>query len=374
MLAIILGTRPEIIKMAPIIRECQKRAVDHVIIHTGQHYTYALDRLFFDELELPRANYELAVGSGDDAEQTGKMLIRIADSLRTEQPDAVLVEGDTNSVFAGAYAAAKLHIEVAHVEAGLRSYDRHTPEELNRVLTDHIADFLFAPTETARRNLLEEGIDQKKIFITGNTIVDSVLQNVRIAERREAVFEELGISKQSYFLCTSHRQENVDNKARLSGILKGLQLLYKWSDLPIIFPVHPRTQNRIEEFRLTTEGIKLAPPIGFLEFLLLEANAKLVVTDSGGVQEESCILGVPCITLRDNTERPETLQVKSNMLVGTEPERILGGARTMLNNPGHWKNPFGKGDSGKRIVSILEHSFEACGVDLTSKASRAKIE
>ncbi|MGZ4903873.1 MAG: non-hydrolyzing UDP-N-acetylglucosamine 2-epimerase [Halobacteriota archaeon] len=373
MLAITLGTRPEIIKMAPIIRECRERAIDHMVIHTGQHYSYEMDRLFFDELELPRADYELAVGSGADAEQTGKMLIGIGDILRKEQPDIVLVEGDTNSVFAGAFASAKLHIEVGHVEAGLRSYDRCMPEEINRVLTDHISDFLFAPTENARSNLLDEGIDQGKIFVTGNTIVDSVFQNLKIAERRDSIFEALDIGKQSYFLCTSHRQENVDNKARLSDILKGLQLLHSQFDVPIVFPIHPRTQNRIEEFSLAAEGIVLVPPIGFLEFLLLEANAKLVITDSGGVQEESCILGVPCITLRDNTERPETLKVKSNLLVGTEPQNILNGAQIMLDETKEWKNPFGKGDASKRIVSIVEHNFAACGVDLTTKASETNV-
>ncbi len=370
MLAITLGTRPEIIKMAPVIRECQKQAIDHIVIHTGQHYSYEMDKLFFEELELPHADYELAVGSGADAEQTGKMLIRIGDILKKEQPDIVLVEGDTNSVFAGAFAAAKLHIEVGHVEAGLRSYDRYMPEEVNRVLTDHISDFLFAPTENARANLLGEGIDQKKIFVTGNTIVDSVFQNLKIAEQRDSIFEALNVDKQSYFLCTSHRQENVDNERRLNGILQGLQLLHSQFDVPIVFPIHPRTQNRIEEFNLAVEGVVLVPPTGFLEFLLLEANAQLVITDSGGVQEESCILGVPCITLRDNTERPETLKVKSNLLVGTEPKSILNGAQIMLERNRGWKNPFGEGDSSKRIISILKHSFEACGVDLTSKSPR----
>ncbi len=366
MLAITLGTRPEIIKMAPIIRECEKRAIDYIVIYTGQHYSYGMSRLFFSELELPRADYELALGPGADTEQTGKMLIRIGDILKKEQPDIVLVEGDTNSVFAGAFAAARLHIDVGHVEAGLRSYDRYMPEEVNRVLTDHISDFLFAPTDNARSNLLDEGIDKKKVFVTGNTIVDAVFQNLKIAEQRGSIFDALDISKQSYFLCTCHRQENVDNRRRLSGILHGLQRLHSQFDVPIVFPIHPRTQNRIERFNIMPEEIMLVPPTGFLEFLLLEANAQLVVTDSGGVQEESCILGVPCVTVRDNTERPETLRVKSNLLVGTEPDNILNGAHIMLDRKRGWKNPFGEGDSSKRIMSVLEDSLAARGVALTS--------
>ncbi|MGZ4862501.1 MAG: non-hydrolyzing UDP-N-acetylglucosamine 2-epimerase, partial [Halobacteriota archaeon] len=263
-----------------------------------------------------------------------------------------------------AFAATKLHVEVGHVEAGLRSYDRFMPEEINRVLTDHISDFLFAPTAEAEANLLSEGIPSNKISVTGNTIVDAVRQNLELAQKRASILEELDIDKKTYFLTTAHRRENVDNKTRLSGILKGLKALHDEFDAPIIFPMHPRTKNRVAEFRLALNGVISTPPIGFLEFLLLEANAKLIITDSGGVQEEACTLKVPCITVRDNTERPETVAVHSNLVVGTDADQIVRGARAMLHKPRNWDNPFGDGDSGQRVVAVLKSAFEACGVDL----------
>jgi len=363
-LALVVGTRPEIIKMAPLIRECEKQSIDQLIIHTGQHYSYEMDKLFFEELELRDADYALRAGSGTDAEQIGKILIGVEKVLTKEQPDVVLVEGDTNSVFASAFAAAKMHVEVGHVEAGLRSYDRLMPEEINRVLTDHISDFLFAPTANAEANLLAEGIRPKKISVTGNTIVDAVHQNLKLAQKRTLILEELNIDKRNYFLVTAHRRENVDSKARLNGILKGLKALHGEFDTPMIFPMHPRTKRRVAEFDLPLDGIISIPPIGFLEFLLLEANANLVVTDSGGVQEEACILKVPCITVRDNTERPETAAVHSNVVVGANADKIVRGARAILNKPRNWNNPFGNGNSGQQIVSILKSAFEARGVDL----------
>jgi UDP-N-acetylglucosamine 2-epimerase (non-hydrolysing) len=313
-----------------------------------------MDRVFFEQLELPEARYNLDVGSGGHGEQTGKMLTGIEKILIKEKPDVVLVEGDTNTVLAGALAASKLHIKVGHVEAGLRSYDRRMPEEINRVLTDHISNYLFAPTEKARENLLKEGIDEARISVTGNTIVDAVYRNLEIAERKVDVLKDAGLEPKEYFLVTTHRQENVDVKARLKGILNGLKLIYREFSTPVIFPVHPRTYRRIQEFGLETNGIELINPRGFLEFLQLEANAKLVLTDSGGVQEETCILNVPCVTLRDNTERPETLEVGSNTLVGTEPEKIFEGVRLMLNSENSWNNPFGDGKAGERIVEILQ--------------------
>jgi len=364
MLAFILGTRPEIIKMAPLIRECEKQDTDYILVHTGQHYSYEMDEIFFEELELPEANYMLGAGSGTDAEQIGKILIGAEAVLAKETPDIVLVEGDTNSVFAGACAAAKLHMHIGHVEAGLRSYDRYMPEEINRVLTDHVSDFLFAPTADARNNLLREGISARNIFVAGNTVVDAVYQNLGIAQKRVDILGELDLKGRSYFLATSHRQENVDNKARLSGIIEGLSLLHYEFDVPVIFPAHPRTYKRMAEFNLTSNEIAPISPRGFLEFLLLEANAKLVITDSGGVQEEACTLRVPCITLRNTTERPETLVVGSNVLVGTEPDRILAGARAILSKPCDWINPFGEGKSAPRIMSILKSSLEACGITI----------
>lgn len=354
-ICIILGTRPEIIKMSPIIRECETKGLNYFVLHTGQHYSYSLDKIFFDELELPEPKYNLNIGSGSHAEETGKMLIGIEKVLLKEKPDIILVEGDTNTVLAGALAATKLHIKVGHVEAGLRSYDRQMPEEINRILVDHVSDYLFAPTEKARENLLREGIEEDKIFVTGNTIVDAVNQNLRIAERKATILNKLNLTPKGYFLVTSHRQENVDIKNRLKGILDGLKLVYDEFNLPIIYPIHPRTKKRIKEFELEIpEGVELIEPLGYIDFLQLEANAKLVLTDSGGVQEETCILNVPCVTLRDNTERPETLEVGSNILVGANPDKILEGVKIMLNRKRNWKNPFGDGKAGMRILKILE--------------------
>jgi len=353
-ISIILGTRPEIIKMSPVIRECEKQGLAYFILHTGQHYSYNLDKIFFEELELPAAKYNLDVGSGSHAEETGKMLIGIEKVLKEEKPDIVLVEGDTNTVLAGALAASKLHIKVGHVEAGLRSYDRTMPEEINRVLADHVSDYLFAPTEKAKENLQREGVEENRIFVTGNTIVDAVYQNLEIARRKVDILNKLNLSHEGYFLVTAHRQENVDIKERLKGILDGLELVYNELNLPIIYPIHPRTMKKIREFGLEIpEGVKLIEPLGFLEFLQLEANAKRVLTDSGGVQEESCILKVPCVTLRDNTERPETLEVGSNVLAGINQNKILEGVKIMLDRKGNWKNPFGDGKAGNIITKIL---------------------
>ncbi|KAF5427642.1 UDP-N-acetylglucosamine 2-epimerase (non-hydrolyzing) [Candidatus Methanomarinus sp.] len=314
-----------------------------------------MDAIFFKELKLPDAKYNLNVGSRLHAEQTGEMLIRIEKVLLKEKPDVVLLEGDTNTVLAGALAAAKLNIRTGHIEAGLRSYDRDMPEEINRVLTDHCSDFLFAPTEKAKNILLGEGIPENNIFITGNTIVDAVYQNLEIAEKRLNTLNELNLEKEEYFLITVHRQENVDVRDRLKKILGGLELIYNKFGLPEICPIHPRTMKRIYEFGLKIpEGIELIAPTGFLEFLQLEVNAKLVLTDSGGVQEETCILKVPCVTLRDTTERPETLEVGSNVLVESKPTEIIKSVDLMLNKETNWKNPYGDGTTGKQIVEILK--------------------
>ena len=357
-ISIILGTRPEIIKMSPIIRECEERGLDYFILHTGQHYSYNMDRVFFEQLELPEAKYNLDVGSGSHAEQTGKMLIGIEKILLKEKPDVVLVEGDTNTVLAGALAATKLHIKVGHVEAGLRSYYKEMPEEINRILADHCSDYLFAPTEKSKKILLGEGIEEEKIFVTGNTIVDAVYQNLEIAREKVDALDALELEKQKYFLVTAHRQENVDNKSRFEGILKGLELITNEFDMPVIYPIHPRARKMMNKFGLKANGIKLIEPIDYLSFLQLEANAKLVLTDSGGVQEETCVLKVPCVTLRDNTERPETLEVGSNILAGTNPDAILNATKEMIDKENNWENPFGDGTAGKKIIEILLDSLE----------------
>ncbi len=352
-IGVILGTRPEIIKMSPIIRECEKRGIDYFTLHTGQHYSYEMDRIFFEELELPSPEYNLDVGSGSHAQQTGKIMAGVEEVLEEERPDVVLVQGDTNTVLAGALAASKMHIKVGHVEAGLRSFDRRMPEEINRVVADHISDYLFAPTKTARENLLAEGISEEKISITGNTIVDSVYQNLEISKRKANPLRDLGLKEKGYFLATAHRAENVDDRARLKEILKGFSLISEEFSLPVIFPVHPRTRKRIEEFNLDLDGVRAIDPVGFLEFLQLEAGARLALTDSGGVQEETCILGVSCVTLRENTERPETLEAGSNVLVGSGAREIAEGVRVMLERGNGWKNPFGDGTSGATIANLI---------------------
>lgn len=353
-LAIIVGTRPEIIKMSPIIRECTRLNLDYFLLHTGQHYSYAMDQVFFKQLDLPQPNYNLNIGSGSHGEQTGKILIGVEQVLQKEHPDIVLVEGDTNTVLAGALAAVKLHIKIGHIEAGLRSYDKTMPEEINRVLTDHCSDLLFAPTKQAEQILHEEGIPQKQIFMTGNTIVDAVSYNIRLAEKHNHVLDDLGLKHKEYFLVTMHRQENVDEKSRFQNILKGLNNLNRKYDLPIIYPAHPRSSKNIQDFALDTRGVTIVEPLDFFDFLNLEKNARVVLTDSGGVQEETCILGTPCVTLRLNTERPETLAVGSNLLAGIYPENIMRCTSVMYEKKNPWENPFGDGTSAKKIIQILQ--------------------
>ncbi len=350
-ISIVLGTRPEIIKMSPIIRECERLGLDYFILHTNQHYSYNMDKVFFEQLRLPKPKYNLNVGSGTHAEETGRILMGVERVLVDEKPDVVLVEGDTNSVLAAALAAAKLHIRVGHVEAGLRSFDRSMPEEVNRVLVDHISYLLFAPTDVARGNLLREGLDERKIFVTGNTIVDAVYENLELADCD--VLERLGLDDGGYFLATVHREENVDNPGRFRGIIEGLKLVKDYFGMPVVYPIHPRARRRLVEFSLDASGLCLIDPLDYRSFIQLERGAKLIFTDSGGVQEEACILRVPCVTLRDNTERPETLEVGANVLAGSEPKVILAKAEVMINADRCWVNPFGDGRAGKRIVDLV---------------------
>jgi len=361
MFAIILGTRPEIIKMSPLIRSCEKQGIDYFVLHTGQHYSYEMDRVFFEDLRLPAPRYNLDVGSGSHAVQTGAIMAGVEKILSREKPDVVLVQGDTNTVLAGTLAASKcyvrgpqnLPVEVGHVEAGLRSFDRTMPEEINRIIADHVADYCFAPTDVAKKNLLHEGIEEKKIVVTGNTIVDAVRQNVVLSNESGNTLKKLGLSEKGYFLVTLHRQENVDDKQRLEGIFSALARLHSTTGIPLVFPVHPRTEKMIKSFGLDLKGFNLIPPQGFLDFLQLESNARLALTDSGGVQEETCILGVPCVTIRDSTERPETVAVGANIVAGISPDNIIKVAGTMLEKQGTWENPFGDGNAGDRIIAAL---------------------
>lgn len=338
--------------MSPVIRYCQEAGLDHYVIHTGQHYSYDMDGIFYEELELPPPEFNLKVGSGGHGEQTGKMLAAIETLLRREGADMVLVQGDTNTVLAGALAAAKLNIPVGHVEAGLRSFDRTMPEEVNRVVADHISTLFFAPTQRSAQNLRAEGLVDN-VHVTGNTIVDAVRQNLDIARRKADPLRPLGLCKGKYILSTLHRAENVDQKERLARILAGIEQAHQALGLEVVLPLHPRTRKSIAAFDLAVPpGLHIIEPTGFLDFLRLEGEAALLITDSGGVQEESCILGVPCVTVRDNTERPETVECGSNALAGSDPERIRLEAERMARAPRDWSCPLGDGHSGRTIVQL----------------------
>lgn len=341
--------------MSPIINVCRAKKLPYFIIHTNQHYSPNLDKIFFRELNLPQSRYNLNVGSGTHAAQTGQMLLSLEKVLAKEKPSIVLVQGDTNTVLAAALTAAKMNIMIGHVEAGLRSYDRSMPEETNRILTDHMADFLFVPTPNAQGKAIKEGISKSKIFITGNTIVDAVNRNLAISEKKCDVMKKFCLDKNNYFLVTIHRQENVDSSIRFRNILTGLKLLHKQDGREIIYSIHPRSRKMIASFRLKVPaGIRIIEPVGFFEFLQLEKNAGLILTDSGGVQEEACILGKPCVTLRENTERPETVKVGANIITGTEPGKIFESARYMLESRKKWKDIYGDGHASERIIKIIQ--------------------
>ena len=353
MIGLVVGTRPEIIKMAPIVRACVARGVPYRLFHTGQHYSFEMDGVFFRELELPAPHHNLEVGSGSQAYQIGAIVAGITPILERERPDVVLVEGDTNSVLASGLAAHKLGIRVGHVEAGLRSYDRTMPEEINRILTDHLADHLFAPTDHARTILLGEGVADARIHVTGNTVVDEVLRQ-RERARTPGLLERFGVAPGRYALATVHRAENVEQEPRLRGIFDGLAGAARALGFPVLAALHPRTQKRLDALGMTVDGaVRTLPPLGYLEFLGLHSQAALVLTDSGGLQEEACCLQVPCVTLRDNTERPESVEAGANMLAGAERDRIIASAVAMAGKARDWPNPFGDGKSGERIVTIL---------------------
>jgi UDP-N-acetylglucosamine 2-epimerase (non-hydrolysing) len=357
---VILGTRPEIIKCAPIVKECERRDYPCTVVHTGQHYSEELDSVFFEQLDLPEPDYDLGVGSRPHGEQTGTLITQIEPIIEDEQPDAVLVQGDTNSTLAGAIAACKLDPTLGHVEAGLRSLDREMPEELNRTLADHAADYLFAPTSESKRLLREEGIPEDRIVVTGNTIVDAVQRHADIATDRSDVLDDHDISSFRYAVLTAHRAENVDDLERFTDILDGVGRFAAEQDLRCIYPVHPRASERIEEFDLDIpEYVELVDSLAYLDFLRLEDEALVVFTDSGGVQEETCILGTRCVTVRDSTERPETLSVGANQLVGTDSDAIVARANEMLDRPVDWDCPYGDGTAAANIVDAVAGDVEA---------------
>ncbi len=357
-IAIIIGTRPEIIKMAPVIDEIIKRDIDFIIIHTGQHYDFEMSNQFFLDLELPEPHYNIGVGSGSHAHQTSNMMKGIEKVLINEKPDLVMVQGDTNAVLAGSITSSKLHIPVGHVEAGLRSFDKSMPEEINRMVADVCTQIYYAPTEKSAINLLLEGINPKHIFITGNTIVDACLRNLKIAEKKSNISHLISDSPKKLLTLTMHRAENVDNPERLSQIIQALQEL---DDFNIVFSIHPRTLKNLKKHNLYSQimnkdHIKLIKPLGYLDFLCLLSQSHLIMTDSGGIQEEAITLKVPCLTLRYNTERPETVSAGGNILVGADKDKIVKNAKLISSDMYiHQKmqkvsNPYGDGNSAEKLV------------------------
>ena len=358
-IAVVLGTRPGIVMLSPIVRELERRELEYFVVHTGQHYSPNMDRQFFKDLQLPEPHYkfEHVQHCQYHGEQTAEMLKGCEQVFLREKPKIVLVGGDANTNLAGALAARKLHIRIGHIEAGERSFDWRMPEEHNRVLIDHIADYLFTTNEKGRNHLIQDGV-QGQIIVTGNPIVDAAMQNLEIAQQKSSILERFKLAPGEYSVLTLHREENVDLQEHLEGILKGLQHVEEYFERPIVFPAHPRTLRRLQEFGLLERAqmiphLQLCNAIGYLDFLQLLAHARLVFTDSGGVQQESCILKVPCVTLRDNTEWTETLEIGANTLAGTDPDCIVLGAKKMLQASRNWENPFGDGRAAARIVDVV---------------------
>ncbi len=354
----VVGARPNLMKIAPLIEVMQEHTdIRQQLLHTGQHYDDRMSQIFFDELGIPRPDIYLGVGSGSHAEQTARVMLAFEKILLQNHPDIIVVVGDVNSTLACAITAAKLQVPVAHVEAGLRSFDRTMPEEINRIVTDALSDYLFTTSRDADENLWREGIAPEKVFFVGNVMIDTLLKH-REHARELHTPAHFDLEAGEYGLLTLHRPSNVDDPAILSNLLDMLVQLQQ--DLPILFPIHPRTRLRLQESGFS-ERLKAAPalkivePLGYLEFLDLMMHARLVLTDSGGIQEETTILGVPCLTLRENTERPITITEGTNILVGTNPSRILREARVVLETGGKTGRipELWDGRAAERIVQVL---------------------
>lgn len=343
----VVGARPQFIKAACFSR-ISKDHIDEIIVHTGQHYDKNMSDIFFEELEIPKPKYNLEVGSGNHGKQTGTMMIQIEKIVEEEEPDAILIYGDTNSTLAGALVGSKLLIPIYHVEAGLRSYNKNMPEEQNRILTDHISEVLFCPTKTAIINLQKEGIS-KNVYNTGDIMYDAVLYNSILAEKKSTILKELNLNSKKYILSTIHRAENTNSKDRLSEIITGLNE----SGEQIVLPLHPRTAEYLKIYNLKLgDNIKVTNPVGYLDMLCLEKNAKKILTDSGGVQKEAYFLGVPCITMRDETEWIETVEYGWNILVGADKDKIKNAIKvetTVKEKP----KCFGNGKTAQKILEII---------------------
>jgi UDP-N-acetylglucosamine 2-epimerase (non-hydrolysing) len=377
---VVAGTRPEAIKLSPVIQWLQKLRVDTVLAWSGQHYDYELSEVFFKQLDLPRPDVDLHVGSGSHAEQTGKAMIRLEKTIAQYKPSLVVAEGDTNTVATVALTAMKTRVPFAHLEAGLRSYDRTMPEEINRIVADSLSELLFAPTKLAFMNLTHEGIPFRKIRLTGNTVVDVVIEHRDTAGRTGIeLLKELNISSCEYLLVTLHRQENTDSLCRLSSIVKALLLLSEKHK--IVFPMHPRTKDKLQsagmyETLKRKENLILIPPQGYFEFLGLLMHSLVVLTDSGGVQEEALTLGIPTVTLRYNTERPETVLCGINVVAGTEPESVcklterqIQKSAQLRNNVKVKPNPFGGGNAGRKVAIAIKNAVEA-GIEVEASDTR----
>jgi UDP-N-acetylglucosamine 2-epimerase (non-hydrolysing) len=357
----IVGARPNFMKVAPIARVLARRpGWRHFIVHTGQHYDPNMSKVFFSDLGIPEPDVYLGVGSGTHAQQTARVMMALEEVIEETQPAMVIVVGDVNSTLAGALVAVKLRIPVAHVEAGLRSFDREMPEEINRVVTDSVADLLLTPSRDGDENLIREGVDPQRIHFVGNVMIDSLLQFLPRA-RETCAWERFGLQHGGYCLVTLHRPSNVDEERRLRDFLLLLERI--GARLPVLFPIHPRTRKMLQEFGLAEDppGVHLVEPVGYLEFIALEEGARLVLTDSGGIQEESTILQVPCLTLRANTERPVTVTEGCNRVVGQDPqtiwaavEEILGQKKPASRVPEKWD-----GRTAERIVRVIEEFLEA---------------
>ena len=355
----IIGARPQFVKAAAICWAVAGRThgspVDHRLIHTGQHYDAAMSDVFFTEMGIPAPDHNLEVGSGSHGVQTGEMMKRLEPVLASEQPDWVLLYGDTNSTLAGATVAAKLHIRVAHIEAGLRSYNRRMPEEINRIVADHLSDLLLCPTATSICNLAKEGLANRAV-LTGDVMYDAAIKLRAEAERRGGPLADRW-KKGEFALATIHRAENTDEPERLHGILKALEHI-AGSICPVVLPLHPRTSKKLMELGWTPRAIQVIPPVSYLEMLLLEGRARFILTDSGGVQKEAYFVQVPCITLRDETEWVETLDNGCNTLAGATEKTILAAVEAADAGAGPWKNAYGDGAAGAAILNALdEHQF-----------------
>lgn len=350
---VIAGARPNFMKVAPLMWNLQKRRdVSCCLVHTGQHYDEKMSNLFFRELNIPRPTIDLGVGSGSHAVQTAEVMKRIEPVILQERPTAMVVVGDVNSTIACALTAVKLGVPVAHVEAGLRSFDRTMPEEINRILTDAISQWLFVSERTGMQNLAAEGIPPERMFFVGNIMIDTLIaMRPRFAESN--ILSELGLRPGGYAAVTLHRPSNVDDPEVLGGLIRVLVQLQR--EVPVVFPVHPRTRKALDAIRPAGLGdIRLVDPLGYIDFMKLIAAGRLVLTDSGGIQEETTALGVPCLTLRANTERPATVEEGTNTLVGQEPETILAACKRSLESPKTGRVPeLWDGDAASRIVGIL---------------------